>query len=133
MIPEKTVERMKDVVKRGSHLVILGGYYSLNKGETAGTSFAELLPVECGKPFEIEEFGSALPIEDCPEATVSAVHLVKLRDGAEIKSKVNGLPFIVSWNYGFGKVTVVTGIPSWKKDGDFANSPAWIDYIKKLF
>ena len=118
------IDRLEDNVRRGAHLLILGGYFTLNKGEMTYEKMKEMLPVVCGKPFETLIFSSPVQVDNCPGATVRAVHKVQVRDGAEVKSKVGDHPFVVTKPYGFGRVTVVTGIPFGDVQ-DYAVSEDW--------
>ena len=129
---EVLLERqIEAVVKRGTTLLYLGGLFNLNKGNLQGTIMEKMLPVICGKPFDMKFFDPAVPLDGFPDAKVSAMHLVKAKPDAEIKSSLHGNPFVVVGKYGHGKVIAVTGFSNVER-GNFGNSAQWIESIRTI-
>ena len=131
VLPSFVAEQIEKAVKKGSSLLLLGGYFTLNKGEFKGSVLERIIPVVCRNPFDTKFFAAPVPVENIPDATVKAIQLVNLKSEAEVVSSVQGIPFVITGNYGHGKVVVVTGLPN-DKEGDFAGSGEWTASIRKL-
>jgi hypothetical protein len=130
-LPKHVERQIETVVKRGTTLLYLGGLFNLNKGDIPGSLMEKILPVICGKPFEMAFFDPPAELKGIPEAKVSALHIVKAKPDAEVIESVNGYPFVVTGKYGYGKVIVVTGTSNVER-GNFGNSARWIESIRTI-
>lgn len=131
ILPERVLRQIESSVNKGSVLLVLGGYFTLNRGQFGGTILEKMLPVQCGKPFETRFFDPAAALQDDSGATVSAIQLVKVKDDAEVKTKAGDIPFVVEGSYGKGKIFVVTGIPCGRQ-GDYAGSEQWTNSLGNM-
>ena len=50
-IPEYARKNILNAVRSGAKLLILNGFFTLNKGDFAGTEFAEILPIDISDPW----------------------------------------------------------------------------------
>ena len=85
-IPHYTMKMIRQAVEDGGKLIILDGFFTLQKGEYAGTVLEEILPVSVK-----DQWGSAVPLP-----------------GVEV-FKHNGRDAVVSKAVGKGKIYVVLG------------------------
>lgn len=125
-----TIRRLVKSVQAGSHLVVLGGLFTLNKGAFAGTDLAAILPVEVADPWA----AARIPrVEILPGGGLEFIHVLPPRPGATVLAKAGDRPLWVSWASGGGRVTVFLGIPS--GDGGaamFWNQAGWIGYATDM-
>ncbi len=131
-IAQKSI--IKDV-RRGATLVILGGLFTLNKGEFSQTPFASLLPVKTENPWAVKKLENPL---ETPGGAVVYLHDIPLVDDAEIIYKSNNQPLWIAGKCEKGRIIVFLGIPSGTAGTAtalFWKNPAWAkfaaDMIKK--
>ncbi len=106
-------EMLRDYVQHGGGLVILGGMRTLGNGQYAGSRIAEVLPVEPGKPFEIQAVKDRNVTVTGAEAgnrldgkPVLFAHRLMPRPGAAVMATAGGAPVVVSGAAGQGRVIV---------------------------
>lgn len=132
VMPGIAIESIIKDVKRGSTLVILGGLFTLNKGEFSTTPLASLLPVKTGNPWAIKK--QAVPLET-PGGSVIYLHDIPLVDDAEIIYQSNKQPLWVVKKCEKGRIIVFMGIPSGTADTAttlFWKSPAWAEFAADM-
>lgn len=124
-VPEYVQNMIVDSVTEGSTILILGGLFTLNKGEFSGTPFEKILPVEIGSPWAVLELNKPViidtPLEGRP--AVRYMHKLKPKRNAVILARAGRYPFVVGTSYGKGKVITCLGMPC----GQFsaAETPFW--------
>jgi hypothetical protein len=125
----------RDAVANGATLIILGGLFTLNKGEFKDSLLAEILPVEISSPWDVIDLKRPMEIKGFSGAFVQYLHKLPVKSGAEVKLQVNGVPFLVTGKYKSGRAIVCLGMPVGKFDSDqtvFGKSPDWLELIAKL-
>lgn len=113
-------EMVKDFVKSGGGLLVLGGYYSYGKSRIRGERIESVLPVELISPWDLRKskdrtiekiktpgFIAGLPWGDKPE--VIWYQQVRPRPGSQTILEIDGHPLLVSGRFGKGKVICFTG------------------------
>jgi len=110
-----------DYVRHGGGLLVLGGWYAFGGGQYAESALADVLPVECGKPFDIRPHRPGLAVApgtgnlfdglDLGEKPVVLWHqeVPGLKKGAQVLLTAGGKPFVVSGTFGKGRVACVLG------------------------
>lgn len=129
---------LREYVRRGGILVIMGGHLSYERGAWKGSLLDELLPVEVA-----DTFGQGLllnktgwPIELSPKIPwvgdyslderpeVYALHRSIAKPDTEILASADGFPFLCARKYGEGKVIACLGAPLGMADGN-SGVPFW--------
>ena len=113
-------EMVKDFVKSGGGLLVLGGYYSYGKSRIRGERIESVLPVELISPWDLRRrrgrtiekmktagFIAGVPWGDKPE--VIWYQQVRPRPGRQTILEIDGHPLLVSGRFGKGKVICFTG------------------------
>ena len=104
-------------VKSGSTLIILGGLYTLNKGDFAKSYLEEILPVDVQNPWAIKRFKISI---QTPFGPIYNIHDLKLLPNSEVLMTGSGsVPLIVRKNVEKGSVIVFLGIESGKNIWDY--------------
>lgn len=110
---------MIHAVKSGSHLIILGGLYTLNKGEFSKSLLKNILPVAVQNVWAVKRFDKPLTTSFGP---VFHIHDLKLLPGAEVLMSANGtVPLLVRKKIGKGSVIVFLGIEPGRGIWDYQN------------
>jgi hypothetical protein len=136
--PEQAVQealrrRVKEDVAGGAHLVILGGLFTLDKGEFAGSSLEELLPVKLAGSKGVSKADKPLPIDGADEtASILYYHDLTPASDARVLASAGGHPLVVSRQFGNGIVTVFTGIPSGALSGQSQPFWKWKDWPRYM-
>ncbi len=104
------VRALVSEVKAGANLIILGGMFTLNRGEFRIRELNDILPVKVGSPFDIRYKKENFAVEGAPGAVAIYQKCVPA-DGAEIFLKAEGNPLLGVIRKGQGKACVYTGIP----------------------
>ncbi|MCF6176379.1 MAG: hypothetical protein L3J71_11500 [Victivallaceae bacterium] len=131
VMPKIVLKSLIRDVKRGSTLVILGGLFTLNKGEFNATPLASLLPVKVTDCWAVKHLKSPLKTLG---GSVAYRHNIPLTIGAETLFAVNEQPLWVSKKYGVGKIIVFLGIPSGHSTASavlFWEDPRWPSFAAK--
>lgn len=112
-------EMLRDYVKAGGGILVLGGYYSYGKGRWEGTTLGGIMPVKTKGPWDLVEVKAALePSAPNPRLKDLAlpgppravwVHDVEPLPGAPILATAGGKPLLVASPAGPGKVLCFTG------------------------
>ena len=132
VIPNIVLKSLIKDVKRGSTLVILGGLFTLNKGEFKDTPLAPLLPVKTDSPWAIKKLGTPL---ETPGGSVVYVHDTPLTADTETLFAVDKKPLWVSKKCENGKIIVFLGIPSGtseSKDSLFWQNKKWPEFAASI-
>lgn len=104
------LEELATEVRDGAKLIVLGGMFTLNKGEFKNDAFNKLLPVRIGSPWDIAYRKDNFPVTGAPGA-VAIYHKCPLADGARALLQVEGAPLLSAVRRGSGAVAVYCGIP----------------------
>jgi uncharacterized membrane protein len=121
-------------VEQGGILIVTGGPYAFGKGQTRGTVFEDLYPVQV-RPDDLTEgglfqAGKALP-PTCPpyrgQAGSALIHQTTARPGARVVLQCKGCPLLAYQKVGLGTVVVFTGtaLETDQKVRPFWSEPAW--------
>lgn len=97
-------------VKDGANLIILGGMFTLNKGEFRHKGFNAILPVKLGGPMDLRYRKDTFSVQG-RHGSVAIYQKCKPVPGAKILLKAENAPLLCSVKYGKGTVCVYTGIP----------------------
>jgi hypothetical protein len=138
----------KDILGRihkGAKLVILGGLFTLGKGEFQGTRLGQVLPVKLAGAWQIKKAAKPLQITpSCPEykkidwsakPCVYYYHDLKPIKGAKVLLKAGDKPLLVSRKYGKGEIIVFLGSCCGKPDNNslpFWKWAKWQNLITKV-
>jgi len=119
ILPEFLQNDIIRSVHAGSRLVILGGLFTLDKGEFKGTSLERILPVELAGAWQIKGSDTPLPIKAvAPEFAkidwtgkpcVYYYHDLTPAKDTRILLEAGGKPLLVSRKFGAGEVLVFLG------------------------
>ena len=109
-LEQSEVRALVSEVKAGANLIILGGMFTLNRGEFRIRELNDILPVKVGSPFDICYKKENFAVEGATGA-VAIYQKCAPSDGAEILLKAEGDPLLCVIRKGQGKVCVYTGIP----------------------
>ena len=124
VMPLTLKSAIREYVRRGGGLLVLGGHQGYERGCWQGSFLEEIMPVEVAAtaPDGLIDLGSglqispgtippdclaAIPLKDLPY--VRYLHKVKLKPGAQVLMKAGEYPFIVGWHSGKGRVVCVLG------------------------
>lgn len=110
VLSEDVQEIIENSVKNGATLIVLGGMFTLNKGDFKDTLLEKMLPVELESPWAVAKLDAPAVFD--VGYKLFYLHDLKIRDHAQVKKQINGKNFIISGNYGKGKVVVSLGIPA---------------------
>jgi uncharacterized membrane protein len=132
---------LKDWVERGGTLIVTGGPNAFGKGQTRGTIFEDLYPVQV-RPDDLIDGGSfepgkALPAT-CPpyggKAGSYVIHRTTARPDASVVLRCNGCPLLAYRKVGMGTVVVFTGtgLENDRKVRPFWSDRAWGEWSSKF-
>ena len=140
------VEMLKDFVNHGGTLVYGGDLWAFSRGNAGTGTMAELLPVRFaakgavltalrGKPVLAVKNGKT----DSPLASRAvmeyATETFTVKDGAEVLLSCRGLPVVVAWTVGQGRVIAITGTALGEPASGqrlFMRTPEWAACIGAL-
>lgn len=128
VMPDIAMKSIIKDIKRGSTLVILGGLFTLNKGEFNKTCLTSILPVETENVWAVKKL--KFPITT-PGGNIVYIHDIHLTSGANVIYESGSQPLWVAKKCEKGQVIVFLGIPSGTdKDaaGLFWKNQAWIKF-----
>jgi len=97
-------------VRDGAKLIILGGMFTLNKGEFGNDAFNKLLPVRIASPWDIAYRRENFSVRGAPGA-VAICHKCPLANGAKALLLVEDVALLSAVERGAGAVAVYCGIP----------------------
>lgn len=139
---------LRDYVRAGGSLLVLGGWYSLSKGSWEGSFLEEVLPVQTvqvphlrrlpaveavitAAPAFAEVLGGAAP-DFGPQPAVAWANHVQLRESARVLLKTGSYPLLVWGQAGAGRVAVWSGSHSGEPQAPYWQSPAWNALLTRL-
>jgi len=132
---------MRDFVKAGGGLLVLGGNYSLGQGQFAGTFLEDILPITVAEAKDVQPAAKPLPLSKPANSLADSLpgemwkapgylywrHVVKPKPGAKVELLAGTEPVLFSAAAGKGRVAVFTGTvlgeatgheqPFWQWDG----------------
>jgi hypothetical protein len=97
-------------VKNGARLIVLGGMFTLNKGEFRHEAFNKILPVRIGTPWDIAYDKDNFSVTGA-EGAVAVYQNCSPAAGAQTFLSVGNAPLLSGIRCGSGAVAVYTGIP----------------------
>ena len=103
-------------VKNGAKLIVLGGMFTLNKGEFSHQAFNEMLPVRIASPWDIAYSRENFSVRGT-EGAVAICHKCSPADGAKVFLQVENAPLLSAVRRGSGAVAVYCGIPGGRQAG----------------
>lgn len=148
---------IREYVKRGGALVIMGGHQAYERGGWRGSLIEEAMPIQVapampgglihfknGKPLKVNSECSWLEAvsTDCPSGSgwdsplVYYLHTATVKPVGQVLVRAGGKPFAVGGDYGEGRVLCILGVP-------WGESPApdkpgfwewddWVDLFREL-
>jgi uncharacterized repeat protein (TIGR01451 family) len=131
---------LRDFVRGGGGLLVLGGWYSLSRGSWEGSFVEEVLPVEVVQATFLRRLkpeqqklsataAYAAALGPAPafgdEAAVAWLNHVRPRAGAEILVTAGDLPALVGGTFGDGKVLVWAGSHSGEPKAAYWEASSW--------
>jgi hypothetical protein len=139
---------LKEYVRRGGALLVLGGHQGYERGGWRGSLLEEALPIEIapvpaggllawphGQPV-VGVPGSPVFAAERPVATGAVaffLHDAKVKPSGTIWATVGARPFLVAGEYGKGRVACVLGLPYGEAAAGqtaFWDWPGWIDLLR---
>lgn len=136
-VPEYVQKMIVDSVAEGGTLLILGGLFTLNKGEFVNTPLEKILPVEIGSPWMVLELNKPVII-DTPLAGKPAVkymHKLQPKGNAAVLARAGKYSFVIGAGYGKGKVITCLGMPCGQfsaTETPFWEWPKWPEFIDAM-
>ena len=140
-------EGLRDFVKAGGSLLVLGGMYAYGGGNYAGTQLEDLLPVAMNaKNVRIQPLASGV-LQVAPGAHVLKGSLLtgaptcfwwqdgQPKTGAWVELTAGGKPFLVCGTFGSGRVAAVLGnVCGESQPGRpaFWEDPQWVPTLEKV-
>ncbi|MFA6666125.1 MAG: hypothetical protein WCT06_06105 [Armatimonadota bacterium] len=139
-VQEALQRRLKEDISSGAHLVILGGLFTLDRGQFEGSPLEEVLPVKLDGIRGLAKAPKPLPIEDGSGASEKVASIFYYHDltpvsNACVLASADGHPLIVSRPFGKGLVTVFTGMPCGMTSGRsqaFWEWSGWPKYMAQM-
>ncbi|NLW87124.1 MAG: hypothetical protein GXY38_09650 [Planctomycetes bacterium] len=125
VVPEYVQKVILHSVDRGATLLVLGGLFTLNKGEFQGALLGKAMPVEIGSPWTMKRLDAGEKIDGASagDGRVRFLHDLKLKKDARILAKAGDHVFMAARNHGKGRILVCLGMPC----GEYSNDevPFW--------
>ena len=109
-LTEDDINELIAEVHGGAKLIILGGMFTLNRGEFKNAAFNRILPVQIASPWDIAYCKENFAVQGA-EGAVAIYYKTPAVKGAEVSLTVEGSPLLCSMKYGSGAVAVYSGIP----------------------
>ena len=97
-------------VKDGANLLILGGMFTLNRGEFFNQELNAILPVKIGSVYDISYRKDNFPVEG-KEGAIAIFQKFQLMPGAKALLKADNAPLLSIVKRGNGAVCVYAGVP----------------------
>jgi uncharacterized membrane protein len=138
---------LREYVKNGGGLLVLGGWYAFGGGDYAASPLADLLPVTSGAPFDIHWYPQGLPLQRGAESVagparpdgVPEVMWMQepgaVKPGAQVPLTAGGKPFLVEGTYGKGRVACVLGTTAGVAPAGgelFSDAPEWPGMLGRI-
>ena len=104
------IKELVSEVNAGAKLIVLGGMFTLNRGEFKNAAFNKILPVQIRTPWDIAYKKENFSL-DGADGAVAIYHKCPAVKGAKVSVKVENSPLLSSIKCGSGAVAVYNGIP----------------------
>ncbi|MBQ9501111.1 MAG: hypothetical protein IJU70_03030 [Lentisphaeria bacterium] len=108
------LDELVSEVKNGAQLIVLGGMFTLNKGEFRHAAFNKILPVRIAAPWDIAYDKDNFSVRGA-EGAVALYQTCPLTEGAQALLSVGNAPLLSGIRCGSGAVAVYTGIPGGRR------------------
>ena len=128
ILDTEQLQLLRDAIREGKGFLILGGKVAYGASGIRGSVLDEVLPLEIADtPFDIERVeGILAPGENpiiadvtLPTHLVSPfIHRVQVRTGGDVTIRAGEKPFLVSGEFGGGRVACFVGTP-------YGTAPEW--------
>jgi hypothetical protein len=125
---------LQEWVEQGGTLIVTGGPNAFGKGQTRGTTLADLYPIQI-RPDDLADGGAFGPGEalpaSCPpyrgQGGSDLIHQTTAKPGARVALTCQGHPLLAYQKVGLGTVVVFMGmgLEKEKKVQPFWSEPAW--------
>jgi len=139
---------IRDFVEAGGAALVVGGFFSYDPGQFAGTPLAEFLPVRlAGKPFDLEQFTPPAPVRSTSQSRILAGatwarqplcywrHRLGPQPGAWVELAAGDKPLLVCGTFGGGRVAALCssafGAPA-AGETPYWEDPAWVDNMARV-
>jgi hypothetical protein len=139
---------LKEYVKNGGSLLVLGGWYAFGGGNYNDSVLAEMLPVTSGKPFDIKWYKEGLALKAgagagaLPGLSLGSGMQVQwmqeaptVKPGAQVVLTAGDKPFLVTGSYGQGRVACLLGTTAGVATPGsqlFCDSPEWPKMFSRI-
>lgn len=110
-LEESEIRELVSEIRDGAKLIILGGMFTMNRGEFRNRELNDILPVKIGSPYDFKYKKENFAVDGASGA-VAAYQKCKPASGTQILLKAEGDPLLCSIRCGRGNVCVYTGVPS---------------------
>ncbi|MBI4023848.1 MAG: hypothetical protein HY360_02640 [Verrucomicrobia bacterium] len=145
----KDKNAIREYVKRGGALVVMGGQQSYERGGWRGSLIEETLPVEaapqlrggltCAPKGQALKINRKIPwleaISTASSPLVYYLHAVAVKPSGQVLVEAGDKPFLVTGAYGEGRVVCILGIP-WGDTGPQATPfwewNDWVDLLREV-
>jgi len=140
VFPTFLARDVEKFVEGGGRLLVLGGYFTLERGEMKGSSLEKFLPVKLCGPFEgikkvdIKKFlpkDKAYQWLEGMDFHLEYKHCLELCPDAEVLLDSVAGPVLVRGKYGQGEVLVFMAVPA-GKTMDFTQYRCWSRLLKQM-
>jgi hypothetical protein len=138
-LPPHLLEDLERAVQAGADLLVLGGPFSLGKGEYAGTALERLLPVTLGGPWEVRRFDAPRPIAGLSGKPAVLWYHGLAPKAAHVQTglRAGDVPLHAWWPVGKGRVGVFLGAPLGSPEDfggavPFWEAEGWPEVLRKL-
>jgi uncharacterized membrane protein len=122
-IAPETRQLLKAHINDGMSLLIMGGLFSLGKGQYVGTELEEIAPVDVKDKWDVKKLDKALAIKPAQGVVFSSdikweqlpsvlfYHDVKLKEGDEVWLRAGNIPVLVVRKQGKGRTAAWLSAP----------------------
>lgn len=113
-LTEDDINELVAEVNGGARLIVLGGMFTLNRGEFKNSAFNKILPVKIQTPWNIAYKKENFAVQGAKGA-VAIYYKTPAVKGAKVSLKVEKSPLLSSIKCGSGAVAVYSGIPGGRR------------------
>ena len=113
-VQKQLQKKMLESVSNGTHLIIMGGLFSLNNGNFADSPIGNILPLKVNKKWNLAgDEKNPLTISGTKTQGVLYYYFpAELTADAKVLFKAGDIPVFVQKKYGKGKISVFCGTPA---------------------
>jgi len=118
-VPQRAM--IQDFVTAGGGLLVVGGPFAFGHGQLAQSELlSPLLPVDITGEYDLQPFPTAVPLQPvrgkiakegltwAQQPAVRWMHRTTPKPGATVELTAGGTPALVTWQFGKGRVAVLT-------------------------